>query len=206
MMTVSCCSWWWSDKTIKMFQISVDDLENNRAEQQWVWRRVCLVFFTLYKKKKTVVQSDRVSSLALPEETWRVSTLSSRDINTFNKVNMSLWPRVSSTFTVQRNMAKLHRCVQKYTEQSTKWQCFSSRCWNDARSTSCVCVCVCVCVYVCVCQSMSSWSRGSFSPAEVLDEAPPSRLFLCIRTEERGCYKVFRGRRQELLFFFCFFF
>lgn len=158
----------------------------------------CVFFFLL-----TVVQSDRVSWLALPEETRRVSTLSSRDINTFNKVNMSLWPRVSSTFTVQRNMAKLHRCVQKYTEQSTKWQCFSSRCWNDARSTSpavCVCPCTYVFMCVCVCQSMSSWSRGSFSPAEVLDEAPPSRLFLCVRTEERGRYTVLRGRKQEFIF------
>lgn len=63
-----------------------------------------------------------------------------------------------------------------------------------------VCVFMYICVYVCVCQSMSSWSRGSFSPAEVLDEAPPSRLFLCVRTEERGRYKVFRGRKQEFIF------
>lgn len=151
-MTVSCCSWWWSDKTIK-----------NVSDQRWwsskqpsratVSLEKSVFFFFLL----TVVQSDRVSWLALPEETRRVSTLSSRDINTFNKVNMSLWPRVSSTFTVQRNMAKLHRCVQKYTEQSTKWQCFSSRCWNDARSTSpavCVFVFMYICVYVCVCVSV----------------------------------------------------
>lgn len=205
-MTVSCCSWWWRDKTIK--SVSDQSWWSSKTTRQRLSRITggvsCFLFYFIQKKKWLKV-TECLHLLCL-RETRTVSTLSSRDINTFTKVNVSLWPRVSSTFTVQRNMAKIHRRFQntlsRAPSDSVSVQDAGMMRGPQVQLCACddVCVYICSCVCVCVCQSMLSWSRGSFSPVEVLDEAtPPSCLFLCVGTEERGRYKAFRGRRQEVL-------
>lgn len=182
-----------------MFQINADDLQNNRAEQQWVWRRVCFFFFYLQWFKVTECLDSLCPKRHGESQPSAAATLT----------HLTKWTWVFGW--------EFHQLLQ-YSEI---WQSFTgaskntlSRAPSDSVSVQDagmmrgpqvqLCVCLCSCTYVfmcvCVCQSMSSWSRGSFSPAEVLDEAPPSRLFLCVRTEERGRYTVFRGRKQEFIF------
>lgn len=198
-MIVSCCSWWWSDKTIK-----------NVSDQRW-WSSkqpsratVSLeksVFFFFYLQWFKVTEC--LDSLC-PKRHGESQPSAAATLTHLTK-----W-----TWVFGR---EFHQLLQ-YSEI---WQSFTgaskntlSRAPSDSVSVQDagmmrgpqvqLCVCLCSCTYVfmcvCVCQSMSSWSRGSFSPAEVLDEAPPSRLFLCVRTEERGRYTVFRGRKQEFIF------
>ena len=151
----------------------------------------CFLFY-LIQKKKWLKVTECLHLLCL-RETRTVSTLSSRDINTFTKVNVSLWPRVSSTFTVQRNMAKIHRRFQNTLSRapSDSVSVQDAGMMRGPQVQLCACddvyvyICSCVCVCVCV------------SPCCLEVEGLSLRLKCLMRQHRRRVYFSASGQKKE---------
>lgn len=184
-MIVSCCSWWWSDKTIKMFQINADDLQNNRAEQQWVWRGVCFFFFYLQWFKVTECLDSLCPKRHGESQPSAAATLT----------HLTKW-----TWVFGR---EFHQLLQ-YSEI---WQSFTgaskntlSRAPSDSVSVQdagmmrgpqvqlCVCLCSCTYVFMCVCVCVS--------PCHLEVEGLSLRL-KCSTRHRRHIYFSASGQKKE---------